>query len=245
MTFSSKVATGLAALLLAGTAQANLIVQSIDLTLVNTNYNSRSLSRAMSAEDAYMTSLADGFMSAKSDSNNVICDLSLDVFDKLTSHESCDGSKRNIGTMFTISGSVESDTQLQLGLDWGRGGFIALSTGGLAPEITRYNSDIWWKKNWSHGDVLDFIIPKTPQFLLIGLGFEGCCDGFNSARWRSLAAPAAASAASTFAVGRQAPEEWNLLEVNAPASVPVPGGAYLLGLGLLGLAATRRQAARG
>ena len=240
MKFTSKLATGVAALLLAATAQANLIVQSIDLTIVKTHYNSRSLSRAMSAEDAYMKSLADGFKSAESVSNNVICDLSLDVFDKLTSHDSCDGSKRNIGTMFEISGSADAAIHLQLGLDWGRGGFISLSTGGLAPEITRYNSDIWWKKNWNHRDVLDLIIPETPEFLLIGLGFEGCCDGYNSARWRSLAAPAAAS---TFAVGRQAPEEWNLLQVNAPAAVPVPGGAYLVGLGLLGLAASRRQTA--
>jgi hypothetical protein len=240
MKFTSKVATGLAALLLAGAAQANMIVQSIDLAMVNTNYNSRSLSAEMSAEDAFMASLFDGFMPAYSNPGKVICDLSVDGFDKLTSHESCDGSKRNIGTLFAISGSVESDTQLQLGLDWGRGGFISLDTGGLAPEITRYNSDIWWQKNWNHGDVLDFIIPKTPEFLLIGLGFEGCCDGFNSARWRSLGE----STPSLFTRSLSAeplnePGEWQVLTVNS--AVPVPGGAYLLGIGLLGLAYSRRS----
>tara|TARA_R110001599_G_scaffold353885_1_gene602431 strand:- start:2575 stop:3303 length:729 start_codon:yes stop_codon:yes gene_type:complete len=235
-----KVATGLAAILLAGAAQANLMVQSIDLAMVNTEYNSRSLSASMSAEDAFMAALFNGFMSAYSNPGNIICDLSVDVFDNVSSHDTCGGSKRDIGALFAISGSAEADTQLQLGLDWGRGGFIALSTGGLAPEITRYNSDIWWSNNWNNGDVLDFIIPKTQEFLLIGLGFEGCCDGSNSARWRSLAEPAAPAAPATFAVGMEAPEEWNLLQVNAPAAVPVPGGAYLLGIGLLGLVYSRR-----
>jgi hypothetical protein len=124
-----------------------------------------------------LASLFDGFLFAKADPDNVICDLSIGAFDKLTSHESSDGSKRNIGTLFAISGSVESTIELQLGLDWGRGGYIALSTGGLDPEIARYNSDIWWQKNWNHGDVLDFIIPKPPEFLLIspaGVPWAAC-----------------------------------------------------------------------
>lgn len=240
MKLTSKVATGLAALLLAGAAQANLIVQSIDVTMVHTTHNSRLLPAAMPVEAAFIASFLGGFLPAYADSNNVICDLSVDAFDKLTSHQSCDGSKRNIGTLFAVSGSTEADTQLQLGLDWGRGGFIALSTGGLAPEITRYNSDIWWKRNWNHGDVLDFIIPKTPKFLLIGLGFEGCCDGFNSARWRSLGG----STPSLFTQSLldeplNEPGEWQVLAVNA--AVPVPGGVYLLGIGLLGLAYSRRS----
>jgi hypothetical protein len=177
MKLKSKWTTGLAALLLASTAQANLIVESIDLTMVHTNYNSRALSGDMSAEDAFMKSLADGFLPAYDNLDKVICDLSGAVFNELTSHDTCSGSKRNIGTLFAISGSVESATHLQLGLDWGRGGFIVLSTGGLDPEITRYNSDTWWQKNWNHGDVLDFIIPKPPEFLLIspaGVPWAAC-----------------------------------------------------------------------
>jgi hypothetical protein len=52
MKLKSKWTAGLAALLFAGTAQANLIIESIVLTMVHTNYNSRDLSGGMSAEDA-------------------------------------------------------------------------------------------------------------------------------------------------------------------------------------------------
>jgi len=236
MKLKSKCIAGLAAVMLASVAQAKLIVESIDLAMVNTDFNSLALPGVVPDDAAFMASLFGGFLSAYANPDNIICDLPIDVFDQVSSENTCGGPSRDIGTLFAISGSADTAAQLQLGLDWGRGGFIALSTGVLAPEITRYDSDIWWNNNWGNGDVLDFIIPETSAFLLIGLGFEGCCDGTNSARWRSLGGSEPSLIGQPLA---QEPGDWNVLAVNA-AAVPVPSAAYLLGIGVLGLSLSRR-----
>jgi hypothetical protein len=63
--------------------------------------------------------------------------------------------------------------------------------------------------------------------MLIGLGFEGCCDGNNTARWRSAA------------VDGRAAGEWQTMAVNT--AVPAPPVVALFGLGLLGMLGARRR----
>jgi hypothetical protein len=236
MKLKAKLLAGVGALVLAANTQASLIVDSIDLAMVKTDYNSRTdIPGWMWDELAFVTAGLQGFAAPWANPENRLCQQSLDAFDNISASETCGGPNRNVGSLFAITGSATSSVEVQLGLDWGRGGFTMLALPGSDPAIARYNSDIWWKRNWNNGDVIDLIIPETPEFLLVGLGFEGCCDGDMSGRWRSLGGP------STFA--DNGPGQWQTLAVNA--AVPEPGVAYLLGLGLLGLVVSRRNGARG
>ncbi|MCB1702359.1 MAG: PEP-CTERM sorting domain-containing protein [Halioglobus sp.] len=229
MKFGRGWVIGIGALLLAGTAQAGLIVKSIDIAMVNTDFDSRAIPGLVPDELAFAFSLSN-FMSAWNDSDKRVCAKELQDFDAVNSRLACGGSGRDLGTLFVISGSSSSGpTELELGVDWGRGGFTMLATAGGAPLVERYDSDLWWGGNWSHGDVLDIIIPKTAHFLLVGLGFEGCCDGLAAARWRSVGG-------DLQSVG--GPGQWQSLAV---ASVPEPGVPGLLVLGLVAAAVARRE----
>lgn len=229
MNIAKKWVLGFGLSLLAGGTQAGLLIRSIDVSMVETKFDS---TRTRKSDESAFDRAIGKFDSAWANPNKRICDMALQVFEGISSHDSCDGPKNNIGTLFTIAGSVTAPTQLQLGLDWGRGGFTMLTGAGLTATLQRYKSDIWWHKSWDNVDVLNLFLPITTDFLLVGLGFEGCCDGFNSARWRS----GGDAGPSGFAVGAEAPGDWQTLAVN----VPEPGVAYLLGLGLAGFAYSRR-----
>ena len=243
MNIKTKLVTGMGALLLAVSAQASLIVSSIDVAMVKSDFNPRTAIPGFVPVDiaAVAAGLA-GFAEPWSDPANRLCNVSLDVFENISSSETCGGPNRNVGTLFTITGSSTGPALLEFGLDWGRGGFTMLNLAESGPQFTRHNSDIWWKRNWNHGDVFNLIIPETSEFLLVGLGFEGCCDGDSSIRWRSLLG---AGPISTFS---QEPDvgvgEWQALAVNEPVAVPEPAMAYLLGIGLLGLAYSRKGQTR-
>lgn len=228
MNIKGKLLLGFCSVLLAGSVQASLIVSSIDLAMVKTTFNSRTnVPRHFNDQQAAIFSGLAGFLPAYNNPDTLICDISLETFENINSRRTCGGPNKNIGTLFAISGSTTGTTQLQFGLDWGRGGFMALNLDGQDSQVERYNTDIWWGRNWNHSDVIDLIIPRTDNFLLLGLGFEWCCDGVNSARWRSLGDRNL----------REAPGSWQTLAVN----VPEPGVLPLLGLGLAGVFFTRRR----
>lgn len=231
MNIKGKLISGLCVMLLAGAAQASLMVHSIDLAMVKTDFNSRSdVPALMGDKRAFLRSLFQGFLPAYNHPDTLLCELSLEVFENISASETCNGPNRDIGTLFAVTGSSIGVTHLQLGLDWGLGGFTVLALDDLAPQVERYNTDIWWHRNWDHRDVLDLLIPESDNFLLVGLGFEHCCDGVNSARWRSLGN-------LTRGLGAEGPGEWQTLAVN---DVPEPGVFSLFALGLLGVVATRR-----
>lgn len=224
--------TALATLTLAGTAQASLLINSIDLLMVDTTYNARSpfLSAGLSNEDAAIEALTNGILVPSANPDNIICMESLGALEGITAHGTCGSDKYNIGSLYVVSGTATGPAELEFGMDWGRGGFTFLLLDGLLPTFTRLDGDTWWNNNWNHGDVFGLSITQPGDFLLGLVGFEGCCDGSNSVRWRS------ASRART-AVGG----EWQTLAVNS-AEVPVPGTALLYAIGLMGLALVRRRA---
>jgi hypothetical protein len=226
MKLLKQVAPAVLGLVMATSAQAALMVDSIDFIMVETDYNSRTIDAGADPMDAYMEAFNDGFLPASSDAGSMICEQQLEAFDGQTSR-ACGGGKRDIGTLFGIHGSATGPVEVQLGLDWGRGGFTSLLTAGSSPDVVRYNTDIWWGGNWSNGDVINLMIPTTTDFMLIGLGFEGCCDGNNTARWRSAA------------VDGRAAGEWQTMAVNT--AVPAPPVVALFGLGLLGMLGARRR----
>ena len=141
--------------------------------------------------------------------------------DKVGGKQLCGGPRRDTGTAFVISGKNTGNTELQLGLDWGRGGFSVLQLGDTLPVIEKYNSDIWWARTWNHGDVLTFNFNIDGAFNLLLIGFEGCCNGENSARWRSLNG------------------QWQTLQ-----AVPSPSAFSLLSLGIVLLGFGRHSKAR-
>lgn len=241
MNIKSKLVAGMGALLLATSAQAGLIVNTIDAAMVETDFDPSLAIEFMSAEGAFALSGLFGFATPWSDPDNRICNVSLDIFDNISSSETCGGPSRNVGTAFAITGSATGSAELEFGLDWGLGGFTMLALAGSDPQFASHEGDIWWRRNWGHEDVFSLTISETSEFLLLGLGFENCCDGESSIRWRSLDA----GPISTFSQGPDAePAEWQVLAVNEPVAVPEPAMAYLLGVGLLGLAYSRKGQAR-
>lgn len=236
-----------ALLIAAGSAHASLIVNSIDVSFVNTRFNAKTLPDGMLDEDKLALAFSEGFLPSFNDPDKHLCTTSLAEFDAINSRETCGGPRRNLGSLFMISGYAEHDSLLQLGLDWGLGGFLVTALGDHTLMIDYLDSDIWWKKRWSDSDVVELFLPAATEFVLMGLGFERCCDGYFSGRWRSLEEPdeSLPGTYATHAVGREAPmTEWNLLQVNAPpAQVPAPAGGLLMGIGLLALACSRRRRA--
>lgn len=222
--------SGLGALLLAGSAQATLIVRSIDVAMVETGFNSRDIPGYVS-DDAALALATLQFVSAWANPEKRICELASAAFENLSSRGTCDGPQSNVGTLFSISGSASGATEIQFGLDWGRGGFSVLQMAGLGSQIERYTTDIWWGRNWNHQDVLSFVIPQTSEFRLVGLGFDACCNGSASARWRALGPDPGT---------RDESGEWQTLA----QSVPSPGSAYLIGLGLCGFVFSQRKRMR-
>ncbi len=191
MQLHRKLLAVLGSLVLATGAQAGLIVWSIDLEMVESDYDPGLIpgwgSSAPAGEDvdaAMARAMAEGFQTPWGDPANRICELSLDVFDGISSRGTCGGPGGDIATAFSFSGSSNGSTLIQFGLDWGLGGYIALTLPGGSSNVSWHSGDIWWQNDWNHEDVFELVIPATPQFEVTGLGFEKCCDGNNSIRWR-------------------------------------------------------------
>ena len=217
MSIRTKLLAPLAGMMLASSAQAGLIINSIDMFVADINYT---VNRSSTFQDALVN------FDAAYDANP-ICDVSLETLEGVGSKYNCGGKARaNTGTLFLISGYNSGASQLQFGTDWGRGGYSALNTPGSS-DIQKYADDIWWGRNWNNRDVLSFNFSGDGAFSLILLGFEACCNGVTSARARDLGVDGIVQEAA-----------WQSLAVNA-AAVPTPPVAWLFGAGLAGLLMTR------
>ncbi|GAB5412486.1 MAG: hypothetical protein Cons2KO_00890 [Congregibacter sp.] len=176
------------------------------------------------------------------------CNQSLDALVDITAKTTCGGSGRDYGSLYTITGRNEGVTEFEFGMDWGRGGFLSLDIGGES-ELFRLDEDIWWGRNWGNSDVFGLTLGEMGDFSLTLLGFEGCCDGINSVRYRSIATEGSLFETSFTAPGSRSrgrelqslasdPGQWRALEVN---DVPLPGSLPLVALGGLLLLQRRRR----
>lgn len=259
---TKALALGLICSAATSVADAGIIIDSINVMMTKSTYNTRSYDRRFSTENAYIDA-SKAFDTAFA--NNGGCNENVEALHEITYTSNCAKSKRDYGAKYTISGNNSGITTFQFGMDWGRGGFLALDADG-DESISRFTSeDIWWRRNWNDGDVINFVLSTQGDFTLTLLGFEGCCDGYNNARYTN--APLRSGellenveqfdfdnleddqlANAVFNRGgdqlRGLPpgsSEFQALAVNA---VPTPGSLPLLGLGALVLwrAGRRRNA---
>lgn len=244
-----KLLNGLSAIALtlsAGSANAGVIINSIELTMADSEFSARAGSSDLTGN------LQNDFDSATEavTGGGRLCSQSLEAFDGVTASGNCGLGTRNNGAMYEISGSTSGSTLFQFGLDWGRGGFLSVaSSASQGSDIVGIGDDIWWARSWVHGDVINYVIAEQSSFTLTLIGFEGCCDGINSARYTvlneddtlmSLTGAAQSRAIRQMMGGVEQGTQWTTLAVNSVNAVPVPGSLPLLALGA-GLLALRRN----
>ncbi|MEM1143806.1 MAG: MYXO-CTERM sorting domain-containing protein [Pseudomonadota bacterium] len=252
---------------IAAVSQAGIIIDSIDVEMTSTKYNARANANRLAPDGSRLDpatafAAADGAFNTAARENGS-CMQAVEAFDSITYQDLCEGGRRNYGARYTISGSNSGVTNFQFGLDWGRGGFLSFESEESNGVSSLVSEDIWWRKRWSDRDVIDFTIAAQGDFTLTLLGFEGCCDGINSARYRNWSLPSelddmgglgldpqvtagdaflntqlVSAASGPTAVPGDA--GWTTLAVNA---VPVPGSMALALSGLLLVQGRRRRVA--
>ncbi|MFT4767060.1 MAG: hypothetical protein ACI8RN_000184 [Glaciecola sp.] len=205
-------------------ASAGLVIDSINVQMVSTKFSARNLT---DTNDQKFATALNAFESSES----AVCSEDLDAFEGVSYRGTCGGGKKNYGALYTITGSLIGAAEFEFGLDWGRGGFILADSKDTSVDY--YNEDIWWAKSWTRAsEVKSYVLTDVGDFSLTLLGFEGCCDGINSARYRTW------DTAQTLQRSRPPePTQWQTLKVNA---VPVPGSLPLMAIGAL-LMWRRRQ----
>ncbi len=163
-------------------------------------------------------------------SGTLLTTLQISGIDGLSSVASA-GVNADYSTWITTSftAAVTGTYTFQIGTDWGRGGAskaIDLGTSSVLDEFVT-TDDIWWNYDWNNPDVLTSVLSlqQGESYSMGWVGFEGCCGG---------------SVTFRFSVDGGAFQTLNDTNFAPYESTPEPGTATLLGLGLVGLATSRR-----
>jgi hypothetical protein len=246
----TKLVASLALATCSSWASAGIIIDSINVKMAKTPFR-------VGSTQSYDSARAD-FDTAFSGSAGY-CDLALEAFTGIESRKTCGGSDGGFGALYTITGTNNGTTSFEFGLDWGRGGFLVTETQS-GTSIEKVTQDIWWAKNWDNS--LEYTLSEQGRFTLTLLGFENCCDGINSARYKNSyirsgellqdvpagvafdTKPGISGANQPLPVDDQwasttllpLEDQWQDLRVNA---VPLPGSLPLLAVG--GLILWRRR----
>ncbi|MFK7896359.1 MAG: CCXG family PEP-CTERM protein [Myxococcota bacterium] len=130
----------------------------------------------------------------------------------------------------TIDIDMSGEYEFRVGTDWGRGGAAALiddSDGSILYERV-ITDDVWWSNDFNNSDVFatSFSFTAGESYSLYWVGFEGCCGG---------------STTAFFSVDGGAFETFTDPNFAPFTAVPEPGTALLTAMGLVGLAARRRN----
>lgn len=201
----------------ATSANAGLAIYSIDLDVRSSLYQHTTPGGNSNVAGAEAGFAAGGY----------VCSRSLSAVNNIGANQNC-GRWYNYAQKISIdlALSANSSYKFQLGTDWGTGGVI-YTTPSIANSYAR-TDDIWWAHNWNNpSEVIDFTLAnnsgQTKTTTLVMLGFERCCGGATSLRY-----------------AQSTSNNWQIVAVNA-MRVAEPGALAVLGLGLLGLFASRRR----
>lgn len=157
------------------------------------------------------------------------CDKTLSVFDQVSNQSVCSGgSNQNIafhyGIDFGVSSANAGNWSFRVGPDFGRGGALFLDGVVLGFK----SDDLWWAANWgASGELLSATVANLAygNHRFDVYGFEGCCDGTQSAQ---------------FSIGSSG--RWTTFASNdSLAHIPEPGSLALFGIAALGLVTARRR----
>lgn len=138
------------------------------------------------------------------------------------------GSSSNVATEYKMDFSVAAANagvfSFRFGADFGGGGAVFLD----GTQVAYNKNDMWWANTYNNpSQFLAFTSTLSAGAHTIEVfGLDSCCSGGAQGQFKS----ASAAAYTTFS---------NVDGMNAP--VPEPGSVALLGLGFLGMLASRKK----
>ncbi len=209
---------------------AAVLITGLGLFLANTTAQAFSIDYSVHSSGYSVSGneTAADLLTAFNTSNPSYCDdISLNSFTNVSSNNLCGGGNSNLAYLIDVNFSLaETKTiDFQAGMDWGRGGGV-IEDGNLE-YIT--SDDIWWSYNWGNTDVIETShVLSGGSHTLRWIGFEGCCNGLSSLRFRVDGGAWEDLSAANFSSYE-----------GTPSSVPVPAPLMLITLGGLWLARRR------
>jgi hypothetical protein len=158
----------------------------------------------------------------------------LPLFDNVDNHALfTSGSNQNIAFDYTVDFNVSKaetgNWEFRFGVDFGNGGAVFLDGVALGYK----SNDLWWAGSYSNpSQYFDFTEAMGSGHHQIQVfGLENCCDGGQQGQFRMVNTDSFVTFGSKDGINPN----------SDATTVPEPASVALLGLGLLGFAATSRR----